>query len=506
MSSTAAPALPERLASEQEQSRYIWPPLVLSVILLWFVPMGTSLGLDESGTWWVVKDGFHPMLERAGWWPAGQSILFNLLVMGARSIGGDRDIVMRMPALLMSLGTLVLLYRLGKRLAGPLVAMFSCLVFVTMQEVIYVASVVRPYSLALLLVTGAVLALVNWLDTGRLRYGIAYVVLAGLTPYANYVYGLMFVVHAVYAAIRMRARDSAIRPRDLIAAWFASALLLLPLLDQVLSLYSRRARYSFLSFPSTVDVLAGIVPPVLGGASGLGILCALLLRWPISFSPPSLSTEGCLVALWALTPPALLLALGTLTDIQLFTGRYFICNAPGVALAVGLILGRLEPARIQRLIAASIAIGASLQFGVNEQFMRNLFDFRGAVAAVRERLGESRTVPVIVASGYIEGDKLSGVQFPAFSEVLLAPWLRYHVPGRLILVPGTLTEDAKSYLERIVTETLQDQREFLLLGPYRAEQYRLWLEGRCRGMGFTSRFFWNDNGVEGVLFERNATP
>ena len=270
MDSTLPAAPPSSPASELEESRYLWPPLIMSVVMLWFVPMGTSMGCDEAGTWWVIKDGFHSMLERAAWWPAGQSILFNLLVMGARGIGGDRDFVMRIPALLMSLGTLVLLYRLGKRLAGPLAAMFACLAFVVMQEVMAVASVIRPYSLATLLVTGAMLALVAWLDTGRLRYGIAYVMLAGLTPYAHYVQGLMFIVHAVYAALRIRARDSAIRPLDILLAWFASGLLMLPLLERALSLYSRRAVDTYLYFPNATAVLASVVPPVSGGVDRPG--------------------------------------------------------------------------------------------------------------------------------------------------------------------------------------------------------------------------------------------
>ena len=227
---------------------------------------------------------------------------------------------------------------------------------------------------------------------------------------------------------------------------------------------------------------------------------------PFSFSRLSLSTEGCLIALWALIPPFILLAVASFTDLQLFTCRYFICSAPGVALAAGSMLARSRA-------GADSALGRVLDRGMRrstvamgEHFMRGLYDFRRAVGGVRALVGDSQTFPVLVEPGFIEGDNVSGVLDPRLSEVLLAPLLRYHMPGHLIAVPRTLSEDAESYMEQLFTTTLQDQRQFPLLGAYRAEFYRLWLEGRSRRAGFTSRRFGFYEGYEAILFERNAAP
>ena len=73
-------------------------------------------------------------------------------------------------------------------------------------------------------------------------------------------------------------------------------------------------------------------------------------------------------------------------------------------------------------------------------------------------------------------------------------------------MPGVPTDDAEAYLDQVLTKTLQNQREFLLVGAQDAEFYRLWLEGRCREIGFTSRSYGNYRGIEAVLFERNAAP
>ena len=489
-------------AAEREECRYLWPPLILTIVLLWFVPMGTSLGLDESGNWWVIKDGFQAMLQRARVWPGGQSVLFNSLVMAARSIGGHSDFVMRIPTVLAALGALYLLYRLGRKLFGPLAAMFSCLVFVTMREVVYVASTVRPYSLAILLVIGAMLCLVNWLDTGRFRYAAGYVLLASLTLYATFLYALMFLVHAAYALVRLRLQRSAVSARGLLAAWIASGVLLLPLATQILASFASRDKDTYLSVPPIDTALGSVIPALLAGAVGLALLLALVLRRPFGFSAVSGSTEAGLVAIWALAPPGILLALALFTDLQLFAGRYYLENAPGVALAAGMLLCRLEPAAIRRLVAAIISVCGVLLYGVNEHFMRGLFDYRGAVAAVREQVGDSRT-PVIVVSGYFEGRDLPGIFDPALLDVFFAPVLRYRMPGELILAPQVLTHKTEDYLEHVVATKLQNQRRFLLVGLFASEFYRSWLESRCRDLGFTDRLYGNYSGVSVFLFERS---
>jgi hypothetical protein len=488
-----------RHAAEREECRYLWPPLILSIVLLWFVPMGTGLGLDESGNWWVIKDGFRAMLHWSRLWPGGA--LFNALVIAARSFGGDSDVVMRIPALLASLGAVYLLYRLGRRLFGPLAAMFSCLVFVTMRGVVYEASTVRPYSLALLLVIGAILCLVNWLDTGRSRYAVSYVLLASLTLYATFLYAIMFLVHAVYALVRIRVRESRVGTRSLIAAWSASAVLLLPLASEILASFADRSKHTFLTIPNVETAVGSVIPTLLAGSLALALLLGLALRWPLRFSSVPFSAEARLVAVWALMPPAILFTLARTTNLQLFTDRYYLENAPGLALAAGILFSCVDLAAMRRLIASTIAVCAVLLYGVDEHFMRGVDDFRGAVAAVRKQVGDSRT-PVVVITGFVEGQYLSGVLDPALSEVLFSPVLRYQMPGELVAAPMILDEEAEDYLERTFVTKLQDSQQFLLVGYLPAERYRAWLESRGRSLGFTDRLYGAYGNARVYLFER----
>jgi hypothetical protein len=61
----------------------------LIVIQLWFGLIGTSLWIDETGTWWIIKDGPGQAIHRAITWSA-QSLRGRF---GARceaaSVGGN---------------------------------------------------------------------------------------------------------------------------------------------------------------------------------------------------------------------------------------------------------------------------------------------------------------------------------------------------------------------------------------------------------------------------------
>jgi len=173
-----------------------------------------------------------------------------------------------------------------------------------------------------------------------------------------------------------------------------------------------------------------------------------------------------------------------------------------VALAAGMLLARLEPAAMRRFLAAALAIGAFLLHGLSERFMRGADDYRGAVAAVRQEVGDSST-PVIVVTGFIEGSTLSEVLDPAMSEVLFSPVLRYRMPGSLIPAPTVLNQETKDYMEYVVATKLQNQPRFLLIvPPYTSELYD-WLDGRCRILGFTARGFKQFGDVRVSLFERS---
>jgi Dolichyl-phosphate-mannose-protein mannosyltransferase len=494
------------LTQERQESRFLWPPLILVIVLLWLVPLGSSLGLDETGNYWVIKDGLVTAAARSNQWSGGQSLLFDALVVAARHIGGDHDFVYRIPSVLAMVLALFFLYKIGTRLAGQLAAMFACLAFASMREVVYVASTLRPYALGLAFVTGAVWALIRWFDSGKRLYGVAYAILAALTIYAHYFLGAMFVVHGIYGLARIRRRDTVVRLRELVVAICLSGAMILPLVPQFMWLLASRAQHSDLGSPTfgdVGDVLKSIVPPLLAGSLALGVLLSIAQRRPITFVRDARLDSGWLLVTWAAAPPLLILLVSLVGDTSIFAGRYYIAAAPGIALLVGALLRLLGPASVRRSIAASVAICAVVQMGVGEHFKRGTTNFRDAVAAVNARVGSSAT-PVVVESMFSEGSSLAEIRNPRLADVLFAPYVRYPLAGRVVRLPAFLRPDVEQYLDEHVVPILSGSRKFFVIGLAQAAFYRNWLAGRLHTLGFVSRLDGDYGGVDVYIFQREG--
>lgn len=491
----------ESPAQHQEESKFLWPPLVLSILAVWILPMGTSLGLDETGTWWVVKDGLAEAIKRAQVWPAGLSIVFDAAVVGMRALAGDSDIAMRLPALIAMFIALWLLYRLGKKLIGPVGAMFACLVFATMRDIVEVASTIRPYAFGLVFVIGAMLALVNWIETGKARYGFAYAALCGLTIHAHYFLAEIFPVHAIYILLRIRHGKSRIGLKHLLAAWCGSALLTLPLLPFLRSLIAGRSSHLYLGGAGVQDLLGALAPPLLVGTLAVCGLIWLVRGRPFWIRRNIGPFSGQLIAAWAAVPVAIAFA-SNFVNLPIFAPRYYICAAPGLALAAGYLLSRLRPGGLRLLTASGLAVCSVLVYDINERAARGTVDWRGMAAAINQRI-QSPDTPVLAVSGFIEGSRLASVLDPKTSDVLFAPYLRYPIHGALIRLPANLTDEAQPYLENIVRESLVNHDEFFVVGLASVRRDCDWLDARLRGRGFRSSLWGEFGGVGVFRFERS---
>ncbi len=485
-----------------EEVRFIWPPLILAIVTLWIIPMGTSLGLDETGNDWVIQGGLQESFARSGLW-AGTSWISNALMIAARSIGGDREFVLRMPALFAAAITL-LLYLLGKRLVGQLAAAYACLVFVCLRDVVYVVSTMRPYSLALLFVTGAMFCLVRWLDTGSVWFGLAYTGLAAGTLHAHYLFAPALLVHLIYFLWRSRGLEPLqVRFRTVACAWASICLLGLPLVPNLRQLLSRGVSSLYLGRPNTGDFLLSLAPPVLLGSIVLAVLLTLSAgRDPLrNFRMPD--AKAPFIAAWILIPSAVLFLVSVLTETHVFAERYILPSSPAIALAGGCVIAGFGSESVRRTIASSVAICAFLVFGVHESFSRGLHDWRAAAAAVRDYVHDSST-PVLVVSGFTEARELGALQDPRYVDVLYAPLVRYPIPGVLVRLPLVMTAETEPYLESIVENKLTQKKEFLLFGidSYSTREYRSWLSGRTGPLHFTSRSLGNYGGIQVTVFSR----
>ena len=505
----SAPALLDvRRASSAEdpghERKFVWPPLILAIVMVWFVPMGTSLGLDETGNYWVIEAGLRESFLRSDLW-AGTSWISNILMIAARNAGGDHEAILRLPSMLASLASLYVLNLVGTRLAGQLAAAYACLVFVCLRDVIYVASVMRPYSLAILFVLSAMHFLIRWFDTGRLRYGALYAVTAAATMHAHYLFATSVLVHLAYFLLRRRAAEPLrVRSVGLAAAWAVAGALTMPLIPNGLALLSRQNMSSlYLGPPDLAALLSSIAPPTLLGSIVLGLLIAVLTGHGPFRQVRAVPADYWLLAAWVLIPPGVLFLISRFTSMHVFAERYYAASAPAISLAAGTLITAFGSVRVRLILATSVAVSAVVIFGVQERFMRGLYDYRGASAAIRTYVTDDST-PVLAASGFTEARELSVIADPRYRDVLYEPMIRYATGGRLVRLPLVMQSGTERYMEGIVERELVGRDRFLLVGidRYATGEYVSWFQGRTGELGFRSRTLGNFEGIAVTVFER----
>ncbi len=217
---------PDSTLDAERDKRFFAILLALVVVDLWVVPLRSSFWLDETATFWIIKDGLRNLVARSFDW-AGQSPLYYLVDWVAFTVGGQHEWVLRLPSILALAVALWLFYKLAARLFDSAAAQFAVLAFACFEPVAFAASDARPYALALCLLIGSAWTLMEWLDTGRNRYAAGYVLLTALVIYAHCLFAPVLPVLGAYAISRV-STEGKIRIWKLPAAWAASGILVLP--------------------------------------------------------------------------------------------------------------------------------------------------------------------------------------------------------------------------------------------------------------------------------------
>ena len=474
-----------------KEPRFFRLLLALAVIELWILPAASSLWLDETATFWMIKDGPANAVARSMYW-AGQSPVYYLTAWLAMAVGGRHELILRLPSIAFMIGAAVMFYRLAARLFDGATAWLAVAVFACSEQVIFAAADARPYAFGLCMLIGSALMLARWLDTGRKSDAAGYALLAALTLYAHFLFAPALLVLALYAAHRVQKER--LKPGALAAAWAWAGLMTAPLVAQTLRFYQTRTAHSFAETPRFSDLLATVAPPVLVASLAVGLLIAWLACPPPKRDGEAPKEAVLLAAGWAVLPPLVCYLISVTTDAKLFVPRYFIACQPGLALLAAWIVRKNAGSSGRRVVGAALFLGAALSFGTVHH---NGEDWAGAMQAVRSEAGGTQ-MPVLVASGFVEASDPQALDDPKLQGVLFAPQEMYPAAGKLIRLPYRLDEKSIPYLEGLLSGPLAHERRFLLVCRWQGLTFEPWLRGR----GFRSESLGNFGGVGVFRFSR----
>ena len=492
--------LQEAVVVLQRQRNVVFAALiVLVVIKLWIAPLGSSLWLDETGTYWTVQHGLASTLSRSVSPP--QSTLYYLLAAAAVAVGGASEVALRLPSLIAMLAGAVLLYRLGLRLLDPAAAKWAVLIFVCHEGIAFAAADARPYAFGLLVVIASTLMLVRWLQEGHTIDGAAYAGLAALIVYFHYLFGTILLVHAAYAAVYLRRQKRSL----LTAAWIAvlTGTLMAPRLIGLARLAANAEMYSYAGRPDRRELLEVLLPSLSVGGVLLGLLAAYLTGCACRLSQPLKDRDSrWLLLCWAAGPPLMLFAVAVLTPAEVFVARYMLCAVPGFALLGGRILRAIESPATQIWVAlgltlSSLAVGAPMR---RFEFTHGGEDWRGAMQAVRA-ITSNQQIPILMNSGFVEKKALDHSWSELEITRRLAPLSMYPSGGRPIPMPEPLRAEDQPYLEYVAVTRLESVDRFIYITHRHGKPILRWLEGRFSGKVHASQL-GAFQGVDVYMFER----
>ena len=453
------------------QSERLWIVVAGAIVVtqLWFGMISTSFWLDETGTWWIVKDGAAEAVRRSFSW-SGQSPLFHLIAWFSSRLFGLNEVALRIPSVLAMSGAVWFLYRIAERLYDR--ASAAMVAFVFLSAASFYAVDARPYALAMLCLTGSTWALLRWLDTNRPLDAILSVITGALVVYAHCILSLGLVPGVIYAAVTLRRQ-----PRRL--AWLgflqvAVALLCLPLVPQLRTFYATRSAHTITGPPAMNDLLGGLIPCSVAGALILLVWIYTASRGESGIAGKCSPTTALLIGTWSLLAPLFLFLLAVSTDLRLYVGRYYSSALPGQALLAGGLLASIQRSAVRKALIVAVAAWSILAYGRLTVSSHNNDDWRDAMAFVDKEAGSA---PVLLVSPFAEATDFKSVRDPKLREILFAPELFYGHPVGSIRLPHVFARGENMELEKLA-ERLQGERRFYLVDDKPDPSYRMWLLGR----------------------------
>ena len=496
---TVTATVSDSTGSRGQHSNLLVVLTIFATIPLWLFPARASLWLDETMTYWVISKGIGEAVSRALFW-SGESPFYYVIAWLAKTISNSNGFVMRAPSLLAMGIAAYLVYRIGERLVDREAGLLAALFFVCSEEVAFAAVDARPYALAMVTLLAAVVFLLKWLESGRLRDAAGYVVLSALTIYAHYIFSAGLLISALYALLRVR-RGCWVRYRGLFGAWAFTALLVAPAVPNFLYFYRTRSMHLFAGTPSIFDLLQSIAPlPITAILIGAGLVLYFHKVRLEAATDVSRSTILFFIG-WAFLLPVLYFLVSVLTETKIFVPRYFLSTAPGVALLAGWVVRRIGSEPPRRNVAFSLVIVSVFSAALGG-FWHGGEDWRGAMAKVRD-VAKGKQMPVLVCTGFVEGGNPARLTDPVVREAYLAPLALYPAAGKVIPLPYRLTDAALPYLEQVVANNLGDQDRFIVVTRNDGDLYLTWLRGRLSEKRYRAEPAGNFGNVHVTVFSLN---
>ena len=413
--------------------------LIYILFIVFFIPtIRQSLWIDETVTYWVIKDGFWDLVYRAVHYQ-GQSPFYYFIVWCFIQILGNGEWVLRLPSILSLILACFFLYQLCLVLFDREWAFFSIICFICLLQLpaTYVGRDARPYGLAMMLSILSVLCFIKWLQDGRARYQIAYIIASTATCYAHILFTPIFFIHLCYY-LMFKQDNSKVSFRKLTLTFCIIAGCILPNVYQLILLFEKRKLYSFARSLGIMDLITAWFPIIFFLLLIVGLCISFIVSFTIRRKGNIKIDRICskrflFVLIWFFFPAFFLFMMSKISGSSIFSNRYICWSYPAIALVVAGLLKMIDNS-VSRLIAILIFPIVLILSNIFYYPTPLVEDWKSATSYINSSdIAESR--PIIVWPGLIESRNEKWGNDHEKREYLIAPFSYYSLQRKVILLP-----------------------------------------------------------------------
>lgn len=450
-----------------------------------------GLSTDESGSWWIVKEDFSSMAERAWSWSATSPLYYSLLWAWSRAVDGHEPAMRILPALLLLLTGWVL-YRLALRWLDAEGAALSVLLFFASPVIASQVVSLRPYPLGLLLTAACWLSFYRWLDSGRLSGMMPFVFLAAAAIWSHYAFAFALLPLALPAAQMGWKRA--------LAALGAAAVLLTPLALQVAQILSRRGELVTSQNP-TISYFAEkglhILFPLTAAAGLLLMIAAALNALPHRFPPgrrPALP-----LFLLAVLPVAGPWLAGIVSGTPVWVERYTLSMYLGVSILGAWFVRGMRPGVMRKTVTGLLIVAAVVAGSIRAAKPEHR-DWRSLSEWIERQRDADNGLTVVLVSPFVESAIPEKLHDPEMGEVLRGPFARYLPARNEVLLPIRPDESAGRQMEVALQRARNAGCGVLFATGSATGRYLGWIEARMRAAGFSLVTEWRRGGLVARIY------
>jgi hypothetical protein len=446
-------------AAEDRVPYAIYATAVAAAISVWFLALRAPLWLDETSSFWQISKGFRQILPRRGQVSAAYPYILWLFT----RITGTSEVGLRIASLVAMLSAVYLLYRAAEKLFGREIACVTAAVFCVHPLIIFSSIDARPYAFGALAINASIWLLVRLRTSDSVWLAAAFGVCAGLIVHFHLLFGTVLPILALCLFL-MKAPEPKVMWRQLGIATGACVVVALPVVGDFLAILRGRQMYVFEKSTASLEDLGWTVAPGWFVYIFAGVVLISAATRRINLTEQVELWRVVLCAAVGLAPLLILYGVTVATPTNVFIDRYRLVAIPGIALAWGMIVSRVE-LKWLRVAFCVVLVGATCYQYYRSPFSRlHKYTWKYALE-LAERNASVDSAPVLICSDFPSSDYFPMPQGEAVKDsAMFTPLSYYRLSVPVVGLPRALNANARQDASEFLVNATARKQRFLAMG------------------------------------------